>query len=189
MREGPANPNWRGGRVVEPRGYVLIRVGKDHPLADVRGYAYEHRLVAAAAGEDVAGRDVHHVDETPGHNKVSNLEALTRAEHRVAHRKNEAGLRMPGEENPTVSCACGCGAAFLKFDGAGRPRRFMSGHNPRPATTRDAVLAVLSHGPLHRAAVAVALATSGHAVATALSKLKRDGLVVSDGRGKWRRCG
>jgi hypothetical protein len=39
--------NWKGGKTVTSRGYVLVWVGKDHPLADVRGYAYEHRLVAA----------------------------------------------------------------------------------------------------------------------------------------------
>ena len=43
------NPNWRGGRIVDPRGYVLVRVGVGHPLADVRGYAYVRRERAAAA--------------------------------------------------------------------------------------------------------------------------------------------
>src|SRR5438270_581164 len=42
-----ANSNWRGGRSLASNGYILIRVGKGHPQADVRGYAYEHRLVAA----------------------------------------------------------------------------------------------------------------------------------------------
>jgi hypothetical protein len=75
-QKGPANPNWRGGRVTEPRGYVLIRVGTDHPLADVRGYAYEHRLVAQeSAGRPLApGEEVHHVDEIEGHNDPGNLE-------------------------------------------------------------------------------------------------------------------
>lgn len=35
------------GRSIASNGYVLIWVGRDHPLADVRGYAYEHRLVAS----------------------------------------------------------------------------------------------------------------------------------------------
>lgn len=43
---GSANPNWRGGRSVTEHGYVIIHVGIKHHLADVRGYAYEHRLVA-----------------------------------------------------------------------------------------------------------------------------------------------
>lgn len=43
---GEKNGLWKGGRSVASNGYVLIRVGVDHPLADVRGYAYEHRVVA-----------------------------------------------------------------------------------------------------------------------------------------------
>jgi hypothetical protein len=43
---GPKNGMWRGGKSLASNGYILIRVGNDHPLADVRGYAYEHRLVA-----------------------------------------------------------------------------------------------------------------------------------------------
>ena len=39
------NPNWRGGKVKTQHGYILIRVGVGHPLADCRGYAYEHRVV------------------------------------------------------------------------------------------------------------------------------------------------
>lgn len=43
---GTDNPMWKGGRSVASNGYVLIRVGVEHHLADVRGYAYEHRVVA-----------------------------------------------------------------------------------------------------------------------------------------------
>lgn len=127
------NPNWKGGRVVDPRGYVLIRVGKDHHLADVRGYAYEHRLKA----EEKLGRrllpdeKVHHGDEVKGNNAPENLEAMTPHEHGAAHRKLEMGLRMPGENNPEITCECGCGVVFMKFDGQGRPRRFLPAHNNR----------------------------------------------------------
>ena len=33
------NSNWRGGRSLASNGYILLRVGIKHPLADVRGYA------------------------------------------------------------------------------------------------------------------------------------------------------
>lgn len=131
---GENNPNWKGGRVVDPRGYVLIRVGVDHHLADVRGYAYEHRLVA----EEKLGRRLlpgeiaHHDDEQKANNAPNNIEPLTRAEHGKRHRKHDdKGLRDPGEPNKTIQCACGCGAELLHFDGQGRPRRFVSGHNAR----------------------------------------------------------
>lgn len=32
---------------------------------------------------------------------------------------------------PLVSCACGCGATFTRWDASGRPRRFRAGHHRR----------------------------------------------------------
>ena len=131
---GPANPNWKGGRVTDPRGYVLILVGKDHPLADVRGYAYEHRLIAEqAAGRPLKpGEEVHHADEERGNNAPGNLDIEpSRAHHRKRHRspRNMSRLRDPCAPNPSVQCRCGCGASFPKFDNSGRPRAWVSGHN------------------------------------------------------------
>lgn len=131
VHPGARNPNWRGGRSIASSGYVLVRVGVGHPLADVRGYAYEHRLVA----EKKIGRPlrddehVHHVDHDKTNNDPSNLDVVTIAEHRARHRRSGKRLRDPGEANERVRCECGCGATFLKFDGSGRPRRFVSGHN------------------------------------------------------------
>lgn len=130
--KGNSNPNWKGGRTVDPRGYVLIRVGTDHHLADVRGYAYEHRMVA----ETMLGRrllsdeEVHHDDEDKSNNVPLNLiVAKNHHEHSALHRNPDSKLRMPDEENPVVECLCGCGAQFLKYDALGRPRSFISGHN------------------------------------------------------------
>jgi hypothetical protein len=33
------NSNWKGGRLIASNGYVLVRVGIGHHLADVRGAA------------------------------------------------------------------------------------------------------------------------------------------------------
>jgi hypothetical protein len=131
-RSGEANPNWRGGRSIASNGYVLIRVGIGHPLADVRGYAYEHRLVASRIlGRPLAkGELVHHRNGDKADNRPENLEVVQgNAGHFYLHRKRGTGLRSPGEGNPVVHCECGCGAAFPKFDASGRPRRFVSGHN------------------------------------------------------------
>lgn len=129
-QSGPRNPNWKGGRTVDPRGYVLIK-RPDHPRADVRGYVYEHILVA----EQMLGRpilsteEVHHRDGNKSNNDPSNLlVTANRADHFQYHRKR-TDLRNPGEENPIISCACGCGATFPKYDGWGRPRKYVSGHN------------------------------------------------------------
>jgi len=43
---GRKNPNWKGGRTIASNGYVLVKVGPSHHLADIRGYAYEHRVNA-----------------------------------------------------------------------------------------------------------------------------------------------
>jgi hypothetical protein len=125
------NPNWKGGRSVASNGYVLIRVGTEHHLADVRGYAYEHRLVA----EEKLGRrlrtdeEVHHVDGKQTNNAPENIEVVTRAEHRFEHRSASSRLRKPREPNVKIACACGCGTSLDRFDAWGRPRSFISGHN------------------------------------------------------------
>jgi hypothetical protein len=99
------NPNWRGGKHIAPNGYVKVYVGTAHHLADGKGYAYEHRLVA----EEKLGRLL-----LPGE---------------IVHHR----LRPPEAPNPIVSCACGCGATFPFYDSSRRPRHFVSGHNVRRA--------------------------------------------------------
>lgn len=109
---GPDNPNWKGGRVVDPRGYVLIRVGKDHPLADVRGYAYEERLKT----QEALGRQ------------------LTALEHGLRQRRGGKAKQLPDEPNPTITCACGCGIELARYDRQRRERRFLPSHNNRTRT-------------------------------------------------------
>lgn len=123
--------NWTGKPIVASNGYVLVFVGKAHHLADVRGYAYEHRVVAEQllGRELLAGEQIHHINGVKTDNRPANLEVTAGiAHHRVKHRKKQ-GLRLPGERNPIVACACGCGVMFTKYDGNGRPRRYVSGHN------------------------------------------------------------
>ena len=126
------NPNWKGGRSKTSHGYVLIRVGVGHHLADVRGYAYEHRLVAEEKiGRKLRpGEEVHHLNKDKTDNRPENIEICEgRATHAVHHRISGKRLRMPGEENKPIECRCGCGGLFNKYDRSGRPRLFISGHN------------------------------------------------------------
>lgn len=128
------NPNWRGGRTVTEHGYVLVRAGVGHPLADCRGYAYEHRVVAQTKiGRPLQKSDIiHHLNGNRQDNRPENI-IVTRSvgEHALQHRSAGSTLRKPGQRNGVVRCACGCGRKFRRFDSAGRLRKFVSGHNLR----------------------------------------------------------
>ncbi|WP_205522805.1 HNH endonuclease signature motif containing protein [Myxococcus eversor] len=188
---GARNPNWKGGRSLASNGYVLIRVGVGHPAADVRGYAYEHRLVA----EQVLGRpllegeQVHHKDGDKQNNAPANLEVLTQHEHRAEHRKHERGLRVPGGPNPLVQCACGCGSTFPKYDGCNRPRRYVSGHNPSDSPVQRKVLAALDAGVMRVALVAEHAGITVRAVKATLSRLAKLNKVRRVRHGEWVRHG
>lgn len=125
------NHNYKGGSIAS-NGYKIIFVGKAHHLADVRGYAYEHRVVAEQKfGRRLAPKEqVHHKDENKLNNHPDNLEIVKSfKEHRFLHRKKDSRLRNPDEENISIKCKCGCGESFLKYDSSGRPREYVTGHN------------------------------------------------------------
>ncbi len=132
-REREKNSNWRGGRSITEHGYVLIRVGVKHHLADVRGYAYEHRLVAEKKiGRRLRkGEVAYHRDLNKRNNKPRNILVGTKLDAALLRRRGGKALRMPGERNPVIRCACGCGGRFRKFDDVRRGRRFITGHNLR----------------------------------------------------------
>lgn len=75
VQAGPNNPFWRGGRVVDKDGYILVKCDA-HPHCDRHGYVREHRLVM----EQTLGRYltpqevVHHRDGNKANNAPENLE-------------------------------------------------------------------------------------------------------------------
>lgn len=87
VHSGKRNPNWRGGRSISSHGYVLIRVGVEHPLADPNGYAYEHLVVWVSAGRQrpPKGWLLHHANEVKSDNRLSNLELKRKTKHGVDH--------------------------------------------------------------------------------------------------------
>ena len=124
--------NWKNGRTISSHGYILIYIGKGEHLADIRGYAYEHRLVA----EKKMGRrllpneKVHHINGNKQDNRPENIEIMaSNAEHYFLHRHIGSMRRAPGEQNPIIQCACGCENYIAKYDSNGRPRKFITGHN------------------------------------------------------------
>jgi hypothetical protein len=185
---GEANSNWRGGRSIASNGYILVRVGTEHHLADVRGYAYEHRVVA----EQTIGRRlepgevVHHIDHDKTNNSPGNLMVCTRAEHRTEHRTKPSMLRLPGEPNYPVACACGCGEIFDRFDSTGRPRRFIPGHNSVATSPNQlAILEYLGRGPAGRSELALALGRTQAVMSTALNRLAELGKISRGTRDRW----
>jgi len=126
------NINWKGGRTVASNGYVLVKC-PGHPMADCRGYVYEHRLVATQILGRLLrrGEQVHHRDGNRLNNAPENIEIKgSLRQHRVAHRHRN-DLRLPGEPNPLIECRCGCGQQLTRYDAAGRPRKFAPHHNLR----------------------------------------------------------
>ena len=97
-KRGAEHHRWNAGRMLSTDGYVKVRVGVEHPLADPNGYAYEHLLVWCAAGRPhpAEGETLHHGNEDRTDNRLSNLELLTRGKHNATHLATR-GRRLNGQ--------------------------------------------------------------------------------------------
>lgn len=86
---GENNPVWNGGKFSLVTGYVKVKVGKDHPMADDNGYTMQHRLVMSQIlGRPLGdGEHVHHKNGDRADNRPENLELWS-------GRKDPAGQRQ-----------------------------------------------------------------------------------------------
>lgn len=87
--------NIRG--INHPRFQFRIRYGKNgrywailqphHPFADSKGYVMEHRLIMEKQIGRFLKEDecVHHIDENPSNNEVSNLRLMLKKDHDALH--------------------------------------------------------------------------------------------------------
>lgn len=84
-RVGERHPNWKGGRVKMPGGYVGILLSPDDPhisLMNGAGYALEHRVVMSRALGRIVERHetVHHINGVRDDNRLENLQ-LRQGQH------------------------------------------------------------------------------------------------------------
>lgn len=86
-RKSSGHYRWSAGSKLASNGYVKVRVGVGHPLADPNGMAYEHLLVWVAAGNQRPNdkQIIHHINEDKTDNRIANLRLMLRSDHSQMH--------------------------------------------------------------------------------------------------------
>lgn len=95
MPAGEKNGRWKGGTWVNSAGYVMVLVGKDHPMASCRAYAKRCRLVCYEThGPPEPGQAAHHIDGDKTHDVGENLRWEWPSDHGQIHLTPERARRI-----------------------------------------------------------------------------------------------
>jgi hypothetical protein len=88
---GPKNSRWGGGIITDSEGYLKVLAGKEHPLADARGYVALHHLIWNTSGRRPRrrGEIIHHVDEQRANFALGNLRRKKERRHLIEHAKSQ----------------------------------------------------------------------------------------------------
>lgn len=93
--KGSLNGNWKGGKYVDPRGYVLILSPNYHRKV-AHCYAFEHWLVYEEHYKCciLPWGNIHHKDGNKSNNNWWNLELLDNSKHVTKHVRLNMGGRV-----------------------------------------------------------------------------------------------
>ena len=85
-REGEKCCNWKGGKKVTDKGYILISK-RGYPTTDANGYIFEHRYIMCEYLGRILRNDeiVHHINGKKQDNRIENLKVMTNSEHTIFH--------------------------------------------------------------------------------------------------------
>ena|SRR5215471_8428860 len=98
-RSGPAHHNWKGGRYIDSKGYVAVRVGPNR-------YVREHRLVMSALlGRPLRPDEVvHHKNGNKTDNRPENLELRSNSDHTRHHWETAGAEGFRHIQRPAAQC-------------------------------------------------------------------------------------
>lgn len=95
------HPRWKGGRSIQPTGYVRVAIGGGR-------WRYEHRVVAEATlGRPLTSRQqVHHLNGDKADNRPENLVVLGIREHALLHVEHHFApiARWSRDHDACVNC-------------------------------------------------------------------------------------
>jgi hypothetical protein len=94
-KPGPLNPQWKGGRWIDGRGYMrVLRHG--HPRANTYGIVFEHIVVYEEHYKCCIPRwgVIHHKDGNKSNNHWRNLELTSNGKHTTIHSRLDMSDRI-----------------------------------------------------------------------------------------------